>query len=316
MSQEKTVPTTGSGTQPATTAQGTITLYNALSIAQTIPAGTLLVGADGVQVTTDSTVTIPAGNAPTEGEINVTAHTLQPGPAGNIPALDIDAPCCRAEVIAKNTDAFTGGQNARSYQAVSTQDIQAVATGLVTELQHQETATDQTELGTEESLTMPLSCTSQTSTDHAAGDEATQVTVKVSETCQGTAYHTAQLQNLIEQATTRQIQGSQAGSYELDPATESTQVIASDGQASSLKVKANGVLVYHWTNAQLQALAVQMAGKSKSYATTLLRQQPGIVNVSMQINGRDNGSLPADLDAFSLFLPPMESEGTNFFGAL
>jgi hypothetical protein len=44
MSQSKTVATTGSGSQPAQPAQGLITLYNALPTAQTIQAGTLIIG--------------------------------------------------------------------------------------------------------------------------------------------------------------------------------------------------------------------------------------------------------------------------------
>ena len=53
LSQERTVPTTGMGHQEAQAAHGWVTFYNALPTEQMIPAGTLLVGADGVQVVTE-----------------------------------------------------------------------------------------------------------------------------------------------------------------------------------------------------------------------------------------------------------------------
>jgi hypothetical protein len=51
-SQAATAPTTGKGHTDAKAAEGTITLYNAAPFSQTIPAGTLLIGSDGVQVVT------------------------------------------------------------------------------------------------------------------------------------------------------------------------------------------------------------------------------------------------------------------------
>lgn len=52
LSQAKTVPATGTGHQQAQAARGSITFYNALPAPQTIPAGELLAGADGVGVVT------------------------------------------------------------------------------------------------------------------------------------------------------------------------------------------------------------------------------------------------------------------------
>ena len=52
---------------PATVAHGTLTFYNAATYPQTIAAGTVLTGADGVQVVTDAAAPIPAGNPPLFG---------------------------------------------------------------------------------------------------------------------------------------------------------------------------------------------------------------------------------------------------------
>ena len=59
LSQAKTVPATGRGHQQAQAAHGFITFYNALPAPQTIPAGELLTGADGVGVVTLQDAVIP-----------------------------------------------------------------------------------------------------------------------------------------------------------------------------------------------------------------------------------------------------------------
>lgn len=294
MSQSKTAPTTGSGSQPAQAAQGWITLYNSFPTAQTIPAGTLLIGQDGVQVTTDNTVTIPAGNAPIEGSVSVSAHATEPGPTGNIAALDINGLCCRVDVLARNPSPFTRGQNARSFQAVSAQDINGTATTLETSLTQDATAAEQTQLQDGESLITPVACNPQVNTDHPQGSEAEHVTVSVSETCQGIAYNAAQMQNLVCQALNQHTQESQAGGYQLDRRSLHLQITPSSTHPGSIQVQASGILFYHWNGQQQRALAILIAGKSKTQATALLARQPGISTTAIQFNGRDTGTLPTD----------------------
>ncbi|HEU5375456.1 MAG TPA: hypothetical protein VFV38_08460 [Ktedonobacteraceae bacterium] len=294
MSQSKTIPTTGNGYQPAQAAHGWITLYNALPAAQTIPAGTLLIGQDSVQVTTDSTVTIPAANAPIEGQASVSAHATEPGPAGNIVALDINGPCCRANITAKNPTAFTGGQNARSFQAVSAQDIKGASAALEASLIQDVTAAYQAELQNGENLITPVSCNAQVSADQPQGSEAEQVTVSISEVCQGIAYNVAQMYTLVSQAFTQQTQENQTGGYQLDHKSLHVQVAPSSTRPGAIEIQARGTLLYQWNERQQRALAALIAGKSEAQATTLLEQQPGISSVAIQLNGRDTGTLTAD----------------------
>ena len=54
-----TVPATGLGHQDAAQASGLLTFYNGLSTEQTVAAGTVLTGNDGVQVVTDTSIAIP-----------------------------------------------------------------------------------------------------------------------------------------------------------------------------------------------------------------------------------------------------------------
>src|SRR6266700_1198411 len=74
LSQSVTVSATGKRQQTATRAYGTITFYNGLLTSQTVAAGTILTGSDGVQIVTDQPAIIPAANPPLEVQITFSAH--------------------------------------------------------------------------------------------------------------------------------------------------------------------------------------------------------------------------------------------------
>jgi hypothetical protein len=118
----------------ATVAWGTLTFYNAATYSQTIAAGTVLTGADGVQVVTDALAPIPAGNPPLFGVVTVSAYSALASSRGNIAALDIDGLCCVAGVAVKNTAGFTGGQDTQTYTTVRQADIDGLARPLVNTL--------------------------------------------------------------------------------------------------------------------------------------------------------------------------------------
>lgn len=309
MSQSKTVAATGNGYQPAQAAQGWITLFNALPAPQIIPAGTLILGQDRVQVTSDSTVTIPAANLPIDGQVSVSAHATEPGPAGNIAALDIDGPCCRNNVFAKNPVVFTGGQNARSFQAVSAQDIQGASIALETVLTQDVTAAYQAELVNGESLIIPAPCGKQVQSDYPKGVEAKHVTVTVMETCQGMAYNTLQMQILASQALN---QKRQAGAYQLNGLSLHIHLTPSNTHPEEVQVQAQGTMVYQWSQQQQKALVALIAGKNEAQAITILLQQPGISHVSITLAGRDTGTLPGNASRIQFTVVGYNSERTSF----
>ena len=115
---------TGIKTFPATTAHGILTITNGSVIAQELPKGFLLTGADGIEVTTDEAVFVPAGSASGYGVATVAAHTVIHGKFGNISALDIDS-VEGSSVYIRNLSAFTGGEDARSVKFATPQDKQA-----------------------------------------------------------------------------------------------------------------------------------------------------------------------------------------------
>ncbi len=165
----QTVQTTGTGHAPARAAQGLLTLYNAAPYQQTVPPGTVLVGADGVEIVTEAPAVIPAGNPPIEGEITVLAHAVDTGPQGNIAPLDLNGLCCLAGVSVKNTTVFREGQDAYDYPAVSQHDIEQVVEPLLAPLTQATQASLQAQVRPNEHLLGFVQCQPTISPDHPAG---------------------------------------------------------------------------------------------------------------------------------------------------
>ncbi len=255
MSQEKTAPTTGRGHEDAQPGRGLVTFYNAAPYAQTIVAGTLLTGRDGVQVVTEQGVTVPAAVYPTFGQASVTAYTTIIGPAGNIKAGDIYGPCCVQNISAVNS-AFSGGQAAPDYQSVTQQDINTVAASLKKSLDQSAQAALQTQVQSSETLITPLPCQENVTSDHRPGEEATEVQVTVSETCSGVVYDTQAYQDAITQALDQQATKQLGEGYTLIGVVQSsiTQITTDQQQHIVLHVTLAGTLDYELSQAQQQAI--------------------------------------------------------------
>ncbi len=185
--QSMSIAATGKRHQEAKRAHGTITFYNGLFSSQTVGAGTILTGADGVQIITYQPAVIPATNPPYIGQVTIVAHAIIAGAQGNIPAGDISQQCCLTAVKAVNTQDFTGGQNAREYRIVTPSDIASAETSLTTILEKSERAALRAQLTIGEGILTP-SCSKKVQSDHKAGEEASEVHVSVSQTCTAIAY--------------------------------------------------------------------------------------------------------------------------------
>jgi hypothetical protein len=295
MSQAKTTAATGTAHQEAQAAHGVVTFYNAAPSWQTVSAGTLLTGADGVQIVTDQDASIPAVNYPTLGQATVTAHAVTTGPGGNIRAGDIYGTCCRLNVSAVNS-VFSGGQDARSYTIAKQQDINTVATNLKTSLDQSVQAALQTQIHSDETLITPLPCKPTITSDHQAGEEATQVQVTVSETCSGAVYNTQQYQSVVTQIDTQEAAKQLGGEgYTLagDVHSSISQARAKDHNTIDLTVKAAGTWVYQFSQEDKQHIMALVAGKSKAKAITLLEHVPGVQAVSLTVKN-NSANLPTD----------------------
>ncbi len=294
LQEVRTVPTTGTGHQPAQAASGMVTLYNAAPYAQTIPAGTLLTGADGVQVVTVQEASIPAGNLATNGQVSVLAQALQPGPAGNIRAGALYGPCCRADVFVTNR-AFTGGQNARTFPMVTAGDLARATTDLTTALSASMQAVLKAQLQPGEALASPT-CHTTTGFDHQAGEEASALNGSMTQTCQGWAYQTEAVQAQLRERLSQQAHQLGDG-YILSSEPQSSILVTSRISTTlSIEVKGQAQVAYQFSQRELAAITRTIAGMPKAQATAWVAQQPGVQAVSIEMTG--NGTtLPQEAGA-------------------
>ena len=289
--QSQTVPTTGRTHQNATQATGYITFHNSLTQSQTIDAGTLLTGADGVQVVTDETAYVPAGTFSGYGEVTVSAHAVNAGSSGNINAGDINGTCCRVYILVRNNNPFTGGQDERDYQSVAKGDIQHVVSTLSQQFQRTLQEKTTSLVSSTETLLTPIPCTSKMQSDHAAGAEATQVTVTLHETCTPVSYDTQDFQSQAERTLSHIATQKLGTGYSLLGNVE-TSIEKTMLKNTSLlfTVVSNGMWVYQFNTHQLATLIL---GKSQQEALALLQKQTGITHISMQVSGTKHDALPA-----------------------
>jgi hypothetical protein len=283
MSQARSVPTTGTGHQDAQSAHGTITFYNAAPAPQTVAAGTLLTGADGVEVITDQEAIIPAGDLATNGQVTVPAHAVLTGPAGNIAAHDIYGPCCRLNVFAANS-AFRGGQVARVYPTVTAHDVNATAESLEKSLTVSMQAAFQPQVRSGETLITPLPCQPTVTPDHQIGTEAGLVQVTVSLTCTGEVYRTSAYEAAIRQMVTHAAAQHLGSGYE-ENGTIQASITATTYRphgAVTLAVKRAGTWMYQIGEQQRAAIIQRIAGKSKAQATSILLGMPGVQSAAIE----------------------------------
>lgn len=295
LSQSQTTPATGKRHQNATRAQGTITFYNGLFTSQTISAGTILTGANGVQITTDQPAIIPAGNPPSYGQVTISAHALLAGTSGNIPAYDINNACCTTSVLAKNTTAFQGGAAARDFIIVTKSDLEAAEAVIKATLEKSERAALNAQLNIGEALITPT-CTPTTTSNHRPGDQIKEVTVTVSETCSAVAYPDLDVYQDATQLLTANAKQTLGVNYiplgniqiNIIHATITDQ---SRGIAT-LTVKLDATYIYRITEGQRAKLNTLIAGKTKAQTLHTLLRIPGIQGASIRFTGGD--TLPHD----------------------
>jgi hypothetical protein len=284
LTQTVAVATTGRGHHPAMQGRGTVTFYNQAPSAQTIPAGLLLSG-DGVQVVTDTLVVVPAAHLPTQGQATVAAHAVQVGPGGNIGANDLDGPCCFVGIAVQNAQAFSGGANARDFPAVGARDVTGAATPLIATQISQGQAAVQAQVRTNEQLARPVQCSPLVTTNHAVGEEATQVTVTVSATCHAEVYNADEVQARVSTLLSKEAATRLGSAYILQgrvtSSVDATTTVDARQGVVSLHVQADSVWAYQLSAAQLHALIMLVAGKPLQKTRAILLRMQGIRQVNI-----------------------------------
>ncbi len=260
LSKAETAPTTGTGHQDARQATGSLTLYNGLFTAQSLPAGTVFTGQDGVKVATDRSVTIPANAPPVDGQAIVAAHALNSGPSGNIAVGDISTTIANG-VLVKNGP-FSGGRDARSFQAVAQADLDHVTSTLQTTLNQQLPQAFVLRPG---EAVQPTHCTFNATSTQRVGDEAQMVTLKATETCTGIAYNSEQMSQQATALFTRQT--APGVNYQLVGKVQ-VQLVS----VTPLTVSCRGLWAYILSPDYEQFLAQRIAGDNPQQANKYLLQ--------------------------------------------
>ena len=258
LSSTATRPTTGQGHQDARAATGSLTFYNGNLTSQVIAGGTVLTGQDGIKVATTQPVTIPAANPPQEGEATVTTSALTAGSQGNIAAGDIRV-ALSSDLLVKNLAAFTGGRDARDYQAVAQRDLDTLTTQVQQQLTQAMPQAFRIRPG--EQVT-PTHCVLTASADHGAGDEAQAVTVHASKTCAAIAYN----QEALQQQVTAVFNATRPGKqYELVEKVQTTVV-----SVTPFLVHVSGSWAYVFSQDDEQLLAQHIQGETPAQARAYL----------------------------------------------
>jgi hypothetical protein len=299
----KTVNASGAGHTPATLATGTLTFYNSSTSPVTIPAGTVFTDASGVEIVNARDASIPAGNPPTVAQITVPAHAVHAGASGNIPAFDFNnLPCCANGVFVQNGGAFRGGQDQQIYTYVEQSDIDKATSALESSLMPGVQAALQKQIQANEQLVSSTHCIPESSSDHAAGEQASHVTVTVLVGCTGEVYDQRAAQSMAQDLlVTDPAQNPDTG-YVLvgNIATTITNATADTKGIVSLLVNAEGIWVYQFNTAQKQTLMKLIAGKSQTVAQLLLLQQEGVAKTTIQLFGGNGSTLPTDQSQITL----------------
>jgi VCBS repeat-containing protein len=296
VSQTATSPTTGKGHQDARVATGFLTFYNGQLNSVTVPAGTVLTGANGVHVITEQAARIPAATPPIEGQTTITAHAMSTGSSGNIAVKSINDACCAISVLVVNLTPFHGGQDERNFQTATKQDIATTAAPLATAVEQSMQAALQPNIHQSDGLYI-FPCAPTVTSDHKVGQEATEVTVTVSETCSAVAYNTQALETKATAMLSHQAATQLGTGYSLmgDVHVTIKQATVTHTASSPLVVfsfSTQGTWVYAVTNAEQQHMQSLIEGKTKQDALHMLLSLPGIERAS--ISWADNTTLPKD----------------------
>lgn len=308
-SYTQTANATGQGTIPGTHASGTVYIDNFDTSAPiTLTAGSVYANNRGVpssplHVVLDATVTVPpAPSSSTWSQRSAPAHMLEVGTIGNYLFNNNQWGTISWSVF--NNPAFTNGKDPQTYTAVRQSDIDSAANALENANTPNAQQLLQSQIRSGEQFIGSPSCNPNARANHAAGDNATTVTVTVSFTCAGEVYDPSKAMSMAGQLLTSQAATSPGSGYSLvgNIATSVGNVTLADANSGTitLVINARGTWVFQFSDAQQTTLEQLVVGKSKSDAVTLLAAQRGIKNVAIQLSGGNASILPADANQIKI----------------
>jgi hypothetical protein len=277
---------TSSGSIPGAQATGQLTFVNNSRSPLTF-SSTTLTGTSGVPVSFNGPITVPAVPP---ASVTVTGFAVNVGPGGDIPQFDILKTCCVTGILAKNTTAFSGGQNPQAHAVVEQADIDAATNNLITMLKPGVLKDLKGQVRSNEAVVPnTLQCPSKTNftRDHNAGAHAGSVTVSGTITCTEEVYDQQAALTMAANLLTAEALKDFGPNFALtgNIVKGVTQVTQGSGGNVNVEVSAEGVWVYNqFDTAKLKK---DIAGMSKQDAINTLLKQPGVSSVAIVIS---NGS--------------------------
>ena len=212
-------------------------------------------------------------------------------------SLSISPVASSRSIFAKNLTPFSGGQDPRTFAFVQQSDIDGIVNPIKMTLMPAAQQSLQAQVQSGERFLKTPQCTPNVSSDHAAGDQASSVTVTVKVTCSGEVYDLQGVQTIAANLLKQQAATDPGPGYALtgNLVTGITQLSLTNPNKGTLElfVTAEGIWVYQFSDTQKAMLAKLIAGKSKQAAQTLLLQQMGVARVDIQLSGGD-GEDPAN----------------------
>jgi hypothetical protein len=298
-SDTKTATATASGSIPAKQAVGVLRFINTNASSITL-ASTVIQGADGVNVTFNGPVTVPA-NPPF---IDINAYAVNPGAAGNIAALDVNKGCCYSGITVRNANPFHGGQDAQPNSIIQQSDIDGAAQPLITQLTASTQAAVKKQLKSNESVAESPSngCKPTTSATQKAGDHAPSVTVSVSVTCMEVVYDLGAAEKMASSLLPTNLPGGiDVDGYALvGPVVTklaSASVVSAQNQVG-IQMQAAGRWVYQFGSQAQQQIKQHIAKLGKADALNVLKQQIGLASADISISS--GGVMPAILSDITI----------------
>jgi serine/threonine protein kinase len=275
----KTVPATGTSL-PGTRATGAVTFLNTSNSDKTF-GSVILQGASGVPVTFNGPITVPS----IPGSVTVTGFAVNVGSSGNIGAFDISGSCCASGITVRN-GAFSGGRDPIQGMVVQHSDIDGATRALTASLAPQtQTALQKQVRSGEQVLAHTLQCKNSTdTTNHAAGDRASSVTVTVAITCQEEVYDRQAALTMAKNLLKAKVAKDKLFNYVLmgNMLAEITNVTDRDTRGTVvISVRSEGEWVYQFNQFMQRGFAKHIAHMSKQSAWRYLSSQPGVKAVNI-----------------------------------
>ena len=301
---KQTATATGVGTVPGTGTHATGILTVNAYTAMTLNAGFAIYNLypTPVHMMLDATVTLPSRT-----DVTVAAHVVEMGTIGNIPPEDGHGHgfwYSDSRLAAWNASSFTGGTNQQTYTFVQQSDIDGAANALIAAHRPNPEQVLQTQIHANEQPIGSPRCKPNISADHAAGDQASNVTVTVNFTCTGEVYDLDGALSMAAQQLRAQAAADPGPSYSLvgkiaTMLTHAALIDIAKGIAA-LTISAEGVWVFQFNDTYKHQLAKSVAGKKKQEVQAFLLSQKGVKQMNIQLVGGDRTTFPTDVSRITV----------------